>query len=1015
MSHGFRSVIAVTVVISLLLIACPSSVADQTKPTALPVSLSVEVLPAGGGIVGLVPAPDDDGKFRSGTNLVLTATPSPDFKFVSWAGDLGGSENPITVKIQSDMSIVAVFAAATPTPTPTPSVTEPAAPTNVQATAGYGTATVQWEAPAQDGGSPITTYTVTSRPGGLNVTTDGTTPWVVFPGLTNNTTYTFTIKATNAVGSSTASDASVSVTPTAPQPPTYGPYLRYRHPVHNWEISYPIDWEIDESTTDKIHRIIFKQDLGGFSGLGFMRLSVTRDIGSGDIYDTQSWHENLLQIYESLGYTIVSRDPSAIAGWPAYEMVSISPSGETPFQYIRLLFVDGMDAYLVEGIATQERWLENHAFLEELVYSFQPVSVSLALGPPTEPPKALDDIRNFQVSFVSDNEINIAVDYTYSSDHGDDVYLGALILDDGQRLRGSWYRPEHAVRGDGTAEISVGSDCDRLEAPATTQQIVVLMYVAGESRFSSMIVDYEKTWCLEALTHKASISVTDLSRVPGELLTIAASGFEAESPASVRFFSDAFSITIPAVDVQQDSVTVAIPPHIDLETLGSGSIVVDIQVVQEQVDRTVTSNIISGFTIEALPVSTVPPGSVLLAYLEGTEQVILDAQADLDAIAAASQGAISVPELQTNLAALLNELNTLKAQIVPIVEDPSSTLLIGLTTDTEVPIQFSGSDLELLDRIIGSRFIPIFQSFPLETALGGPGSLAGAGMLLRPLTLGQQGVVDEQLQREISRYYEVREGNRLGIEKNAEEWERLTLMLYAGGTVAFGLATLAVTAMGATITAGPAAIAVGAGVGLFLLLGTTEIGVFGSGKIREIAAEIPGAESAELDASKKKWEFREKAYLGGLVSIIKGALTGKAIQAVGGTAEKLLSIIDNANSAAQFGEELIEKGKITHIPELDLTRLVTVTAVPANPAPNQDYSVTVNINPAAEGFYVIVTVHGTDGFTAEDTAWTDSFGFARNVIVIPGAEATVVDTITAVIKPGKQGPVVGNGSTKVVF
>ena len=42
----------------------------------------------------------------------------------------------------------------------------PDPPTGVAATAGDGQATITWSAPASDGGSPITSYTVTASPGG---------------------------------------------------------------------------------------------------------------------------------------------------------------------------------------------------------------------------------------------------------------------------------------------------------------------------------------------------------------------------------------------------------------------------------------------------------------------------------------------------------------------------------------------------------------------------------------------------------------------------------------------------------------------------------------------------------------------------------------------------------------------------------------------------------------------------------------------------------------------------------
>jgi hypothetical protein len=90
----------------------------------------------------------------------------------------------------------------------------PGAPTIGTATAGNAQATVAFTPPASDGGSPITLYTATSSPGGFTGT--GTASPITVTGLTNGTPYTFTVTATNSVGTGDPSSASNSVTPGIP-------------------------------------------------------------------------------------------------------------------------------------------------------------------------------------------------------------------------------------------------------------------------------------------------------------------------------------------------------------------------------------------------------------------------------------------------------------------------------------------------------------------------------------------------------------------------------------------------------------------------------------------------------------------------------------------------------------------------------------------------------------------------------------------------------------------------------
>ena len=88
---------------------------------------------------------------------------------------------------------------------------QPDPPTAAFATAGFASAVVTFSPPANNGGATITSYTVTSSPGGF--TASGAGSPLTVTGLTNGTTYTFTVTATNSVGTSSASAASNPVTP----------------------------------------------------------------------------------------------------------------------------------------------------------------------------------------------------------------------------------------------------------------------------------------------------------------------------------------------------------------------------------------------------------------------------------------------------------------------------------------------------------------------------------------------------------------------------------------------------------------------------------------------------------------------------------------------------------------------------------------------------------------------------------------------------------------------------------
>jgi hypothetical protein len=95
--------------------------------------------------------------------------------------------------------------------TTNPSV--PDAPTiGSPSTLGTSSAMIAFTAPTFNGGSAITSYIATSNPGGLtgSVSQSGSGS-IVVSGLSPGTSYTFTVKASNSVGSSIASSASTSI------------------------------------------------------------------------------------------------------------------------------------------------------------------------------------------------------------------------------------------------------------------------------------------------------------------------------------------------------------------------------------------------------------------------------------------------------------------------------------------------------------------------------------------------------------------------------------------------------------------------------------------------------------------------------------------------------------------------------------------------------------------------------------------------------------------------------------
>jgi hypothetical protein len=111
------------------------------------------------------------------------------------------------------VGLVALLSCSTGSP-PSSSGTVPGAPTGMTATPGDRRAIGNWTAPSATGSSPIQTYTVSASAGTpVTITVPGTTPTATITGLTNGTSYAFTVVATNAAGSGPASAPSPPIVP----------------------------------------------------------------------------------------------------------------------------------------------------------------------------------------------------------------------------------------------------------------------------------------------------------------------------------------------------------------------------------------------------------------------------------------------------------------------------------------------------------------------------------------------------------------------------------------------------------------------------------------------------------------------------------------------------------------------------------------------------------------------------------------------------------------------------------
>ncbi|WP_445777224.1 Ig-like domain-containing protein [Shewanella sp.] len=313
------------------------------------------------------------------------------------------------------------------------------APVIGSATAGDAQASVSFTAPANNGGSAITGYTVTSSPGGLTAT--GTSSPITVTGLTNGTAYTFSVTATNSAGTSSSSSASNSVTPSGAPVFTSTPILSVNQ---NEAYSYTL------IASDTAEDVLTYSALTLPSWLSFNE--TTTSLTGVPSRDDVGSHSISLKVIDARGlsdiqsFTLVV---NAVNSIPVADNANVSLDEDTSLSIIFTATDDDGDALTYEVVAQPSSgtfdkhgsaWLytpnadfngdDSVSFIaKDAESSSEPAVVSITVNPLNDEPMAVDD--NYSLSLSDNSSYTMAVLDNDTDVDGDTLTIDGAAADVG--------------------------------------------------------------------------------------------------------------------------------------------------------------------------------------------------------------------------------------------------------------------------------------------------------------------------------------------------------------------------------------------------------------------------------------------------------------------------------------------------------------------------------------------------------------------------------------------------------